>query len=300
MFHTSPARYGSVYLPIEGLFSFALSYRIECQYDETFQGQIRGDPLRLRLPLLYMAGLQKDTGIATRLVRQVKIGGDEEPRQTLVNHLLDSEGLVPDAAGNSGIQRSFVVGQTAHDCEDLFADRLFPAFRVGDSANFGNGVLPLLQFLLRNSVHPAEKRILVRPFLPRLQFLPSLKGSLSGIFGRPLGRKRTGAEEGSKEEGDRCKFHELARSFNTVHSRGGGIPTPLISPFQASFRIAILGTGTLSGSRTYHSSGLTLVPAPRRSRALNVSLCRCATLSLRPIVYNGQGHCDPLLPPQQR
>src|SRR5882762_1806701 len=142
-----------------------------------------------------MTGLQKNTGIATWSVRPEQIGGHEESRQTLINHLLDGVGLVLDVASNSRAKRPFVIGQTAHYGEDLFADRLLPAFRVGDSANVGNGVLPLLQFLLRNSVHPAEKRILIRPYLPRLQFLPSLKGSLSGVFGRSLGRKKHRTEE---------------------------------------------------------------------------------------------------------
>src|SRR5207253_8242432 len=86
------------------------------------------------------------------------------------------------------------------------ADRLFPAFRVGDGANLGDGALPTLQFPLRDSVHPAEKRILLRSLLPRLKFLPSLKGSLGSILCRPLGRKRTGAEESNTEESNGCKF----------------------------------------------------------------------------------------------
>ena len=57
MFISCPSRHNSAQLPAVGLFSFALSYRIECQYNETLHGQIRRDPLRLRLPLLNMAGL---------------------------------------------------------------------------------------------------------------------------------------------------------------------------------------------------------------------------------------------------
>src|SRR5260370_38804637 len=98
-----------------------------------------------------MTGLQKNTGIATWSVRPEQIGGHEESRQTLINHLLDGVGLILDVASNSRVKRPFVIGQSAHYGEDLFADRLVPAFRGGDSGNPCKCVLPRLQFPLCNS-----------------------------------------------------------------------------------------------------------------------------------------------------
>ena len=90
-----------------------MSHGIEGQRHETFQRQIGGELLRLRFPLLRMAGLQKHGGIATRLVGPVKVGGYIEARQTLENYFLDGVVLSLDTTRNSGIQRAIVVGQTA-------------------------------------------------------------------------------------------------------------------------------------------------------------------------------------------
>src|SRR5437016_5612380 len=66
------ARQGSADLPVIGLFSFALSYRIESETHEALQREIGGESLRLRLPLLGMTGLQKDSRVTTGLVGPVK------------------------------------------------------------------------------------------------------------------------------------------------------------------------------------------------------------------------------------
>ena len=147
-------------MPVVGLFSFALSYRIESQSHEALQSQIGGESLRLRLPLLGMARLEKNGRISTGLVGPVKIGGDKEARQALKNHFLNGVGLRLDTASNFGIQRPVVIGQTTQNLEECFANPFFPALRVGNCPDFNNGALPPLQLLLCNLVHPSEKRLL--------------------------------------------------------------------------------------------------------------------------------------------
>src|SRR5437867_11888535 len=78
-----------------------------------------------------MAGLQKNSRISTGLVGPVKISGDKEARQALKNHFLNGEGLPLDTAPNSGIQRPVVIGQTAQNIEECFANPFFPALGVG-------------------------------------------------------------------------------------------------------------------------------------------------------------------------
>src|SRR5450759_4835585 len=107
-----------------------------------------------------MAGLQKHPGIPPRLVGPVEIGGDIEVWQTLENHFLDRIVLTLYTAANSGIQRTAVIGQTADQRQKGLADRLLPALRAVDIVNFGNGVFPPLQLLLRDLVHPPEKWVL--------------------------------------------------------------------------------------------------------------------------------------------
>ncbi len=130
------------------------------QYHETFQRQIGGKSLALRLPLLCVAGLQKNPGITARSDGAVEISGDVETRQAFENHFLDDVGFSVNTASNSGIQRTGVIGQTADERQKRFSNQLFPALRVRDAANFGDRVLPPLQLLLGNLVHPSEKRIL--------------------------------------------------------------------------------------------------------------------------------------------
>ncbi len=134
-----------------------MSHGIESQYHKTLQSQISGQPLSFRFPLLCVAGLQQHPGITTGLVRPVNIRSDKKARQAFENHFLDR--VVPslDTAGNSWIQRTVVVGQTADKRQKCFADELFPAFRVGDAANFADGIFPLLQLPLSDLIHPPEK-----------------------------------------------------------------------------------------------------------------------------------------------
>ena len=91
-----------------------------------------------------MAGLQQDSRIAARLVGPVEIGGDVEARQTFEDHLLDGVAFGLDAAGDCGIQRTVVLGQAADEREERLAHELFPAFGIGDSADFGDGIFALL------------------------------------------------------------------------------------------------------------------------------------------------------------
>ena len=130
-------------LPVIGLLSFALPHWIECQNHETFQSQVGGESLRLRLSLLRVAGLQENGGIAAGLIGPVNIRGDKEARQALENHFLDGVGLSLDAAGDSWIQRTVVIRQTAQNSEEPFADPLLPPFRVGHGANFAHSALAL-------------------------------------------------------------------------------------------------------------------------------------------------------------
>jgi hypothetical protein len=46
--------------------------------------------------------------------------------------------------------------------QELFAYHLFPAFRVGHAVNLGNLIFPLLKKLLRDLIHPPEKRVRAR------------------------------------------------------------------------------------------------------------------------------------------
>ena len=64
-----PACEGTVDAAVVGLLAFALSDGIECEYDEAFQREIRGEALTLGLALLGVARLQEDAGIAATLDR---------------------------------------------------------------------------------------------------------------------------------------------------------------------------------------------------------------------------------------
>src|SRR5207249_3338276 len=127
--------------------------------DKTFQGQIGGRSLRLRFSLLGVAGLKKNGRVTARLVRPVEIAGDVEIRQTLEKHFLDGVALSLNLTRDLGIQRPAVVGQTAQDFEECFADLLFPALRLAKGVDLVNRLLPLLKLPLRYLVHPAEKGV---------------------------------------------------------------------------------------------------------------------------------------------
>src|SRR5579859_4467398 len=109
-----------------------------------------------------MAGLQKNSGITAGLVGPVEIRGDVEAGQTFENYFFDHIALTLDTAVDSGIQRAGVIGQPTDQREQLFTDRSFSALGVGDAADFGNDLLPLLKLLLRDLVHPPQQGILIR------------------------------------------------------------------------------------------------------------------------------------------
>ena len=153
---------GPVDAPVVGLLSFALAHRIESQHDKALQSQVGRESLAFRLPFLCVAGLQKDSGIAAGLVGPVEIGGDVEPRQALEDHLLDDVALGLNAAGDFGIQRAAVVGQTAEQRQHRLADRLFPALGIGDIVDIGNGGFPPLELLLRDLIHPPQEGVVER------------------------------------------------------------------------------------------------------------------------------------------
>src|SRR5216117_1298809 len=104
-----------------------------------------------------MPGLEENSRIATRLVRPIEIRRNEPARQALEDHFLDRVGLILDPARGSWIERPLVVWQDAQNLHKFFANRLFPALRIGDRMDFSDGFFPAFQMLLRNLVHPVEK-----------------------------------------------------------------------------------------------------------------------------------------------
>ena len=141
------------------LLPFALTNRIGRQHHKTFQHQIGGRSLRLGLSFLGVAGLKKNGGVTAGLVGPVKVAGDIEIRQTLEKHFLDGVAVRLDLTRDLGIQRPVVVGQTAQDFQQGFANLLFPALRLGNRVDLVDSPLPLLELPLRDLVHPAEKGV---------------------------------------------------------------------------------------------------------------------------------------------
>src|SRR5439155_7162724 len=111
--------------------------------------------------------------------------GDVEIRQTLEKHFLDGVALSLNLTRDLGIQRPAVVGQTAQDFEECFADLLFPALRLGNGVDLVNRPLPLLKLPLRDLIHPAEK----------------------GVSNGLLRRKGVGNEKRCAQQGDVRQFH---------------------------------------------------------------------------------------------
>src|SRR2546430_3944603 len=93
-----------IHLSLICLLSCALPQRIESQCYKAFQNQINGNPLRLWLPLLGVARLQKDCGKTARSVGAIKIRSHKEARRTLENHFFDHIVLTLDTSRNSDIQ----------------------------------------------------------------------------------------------------------------------------------------------------------------------------------------------------
>ena len=136
-----------------------MTYRVGSQHHTTFRRQVGGGSLRLGLPLLCVARLKQNGGVTARLVGPVKIAGDIEIRQALEQHFLDGVAVRLDLTRDLGIQRPVVVGQTAQDFQQGFANLLFPALRLGNRVDLVDSPLPLLELPLRDLVHPAEKGV---------------------------------------------------------------------------------------------------------------------------------------------
>ena len=126
--------------------------------------RLRGESLRLGFSFLGVTRLQKNSRITARTVWPVKIGGDKKARQTLKDDLLDNAGLSFQTARNSGIQRTVVVWQATQDLNQCFTDIFLSPLGISNRADCRYFALSLLELLLRNLVHPAEKWVFDLPF----------------------------------------------------------------------------------------------------------------------------------------
>lgn len=180
MIIAGPARIGRgpADLAVEGLQSFALPDRIEAQHDETLESQLGRRQLRFGLSLLGMAGPEQNRRLAARLIGPVDIPRDVNARQSFKNHLLDDIAVRLNLARYPGVERPFIVRQTAQQFEEFFAHPFLPALGLSPGVNLADGEVALLELPLCDLVHPLQDR----------------------IPGGPLSRKGQGSEK--------CRTHE--------------------------------------------------------------------------------------------